>query len=111
MDAAGRAAAADSIQQVRLVAAAAVMALARVALNASVLYVGQALGPAVGGALFAQHAVAVDGPWRGRIHRADAFYDPRPCQGGQGVVDCLIQTPQFAAKPRQMELGKRTRAA
>jgi hypothetical protein len=99
--------AANSMQRVRLVAAAAVMALARVSLSASVLYAGQA----VDGALFAQHFVAVDGPCRGRIHRAGAFYDPRPCQGGQGVVDCQIQTLQFAAKPWQMELGKRTRSA
>jgi hypothetical protein len=73
MDAGGRAAAANSMQRLRLVAAAAVLALARASLSASVLYAGQAIGPAVDGALFAQHFVAVDGPCRGRIHRAGAF--------------------------------------
>ena len=42
----------NSMQQVRLVAAAPPMASASVALNTSVLYVGQAIGSAVGGILY-----------------------------------------------------------
>lgn len=43
----------NSMQQVRLVAAAPSLASASVALNTSVLYVGQAVGSAIGGALYA----------------------------------------------------------
>jgi predicted MFS family arabinose efflux permease len=41
------------MQQVRLVAAAPAFAGASVSLNTSVLYVGQAIGSAIGAALFA----------------------------------------------------------
>ena len=44
----------NSMQQVRLVAAAPPLAPATVALNTSVLYIGQAIGSAVGGVLFAR---------------------------------------------------------
>ncbi|WP_245477325.1 MFS transporter [Bradyrhizobium guangzhouense] len=44
----------NSMQQVRLVAAAPALAPATVALNTSVLYIGQAIGSAVGGLLFAR---------------------------------------------------------
>lgn len=44
----------NSMQQVRLVAAAPPLASATVALNTSVLYVGQAVGSAIGGVLFAR---------------------------------------------------------
>jgi MFS transporter, DHA1 family, inner membrane transport protein len=44
----------NSMQQVRLVAAAPPLAPASVALNTSFLYVGQAMGSAIGGALFAR---------------------------------------------------------
>lgn len=47
-------AASNSMQQVRLVAAAPPLAPASVSLNTSVLYVGQAIGSAIGGALFAR---------------------------------------------------------
>jgi len=43
----------NSMQQVRLVAAAPSLAPATVSLNTSVLYIGQAVGSAVGGFLFA----------------------------------------------------------
>lgn len=43
----------NSMQQVRLVAAAPSLASATVSLNTSVLYIGQAVGSAVGGMLFA----------------------------------------------------------
>ena len=43
----------NSMQQVRLVGAAPALASASVSLNTSVLYIGQAIGSAVGGALFA----------------------------------------------------------
>jgi len=43
----------NSMQQVRLVMAAPPLASASVALNTSVLYVGQAVGSAIGGALYA----------------------------------------------------------
>ncbi|MCA1457135.1 MFS transporter [Bradyrhizobium sp. BRP22] len=46
-------ASANSMQQVRLVAAAPALASASVSLNTSVLYIGQAIGSAIGGALFA----------------------------------------------------------
>ncbi len=42
----------NSMQQVRLIAAAPQMASASVSLNTSVLYIGQAIGSAVGGILF-----------------------------------------------------------
>jgi predicted MFS family arabinose efflux permease len=41
------------MQQVRLVAAAPPLASASVSLNTSVLYVGQAIGSAIGGVLYA----------------------------------------------------------
>jgi len=44
----------NSMQQVRLVAAAPALASATVALNTSVLYIGQAVGSAIGGLLFAR---------------------------------------------------------
>jgi MFS transporter, DHA1 family, inner membrane transport protein len=44
----------NSMQQVRLVAAAPVLASASVSLNTSVLYIGQAIGSATGGILFAR---------------------------------------------------------
>ena len=44
----------NSMQQVRLVAAAPALAPASVSLNTSVLYIGQAVGSAIGGALFAR---------------------------------------------------------
>jgi MFS transporter, DHA1 family, inner membrane transport protein len=47
-------AATNSMQQVRLVAAAPSLASASVALNTSVLYIGQALGSAIGGVLYAR---------------------------------------------------------
>ena len=53
-------AAANSMQQVRLAAAAPPFASATVSLNTSSLYIGQAIGSGIGGALFAQdmfHAI------------------------------------------------------
>jgi DHA1 family inner membrane transport protein len=47
-------AATNSMQQVRLVTAAPPLASASVSLNTSVLYVGQAIGSAVGGILYGQ---------------------------------------------------------
>jgi MFS transporter, DHA1 family, inner membrane transport protein len=47
-------ASANSMQQVRLVAAAPPLASATVSLNTSVLYIGQAVGSAIGGLLFAR---------------------------------------------------------
>jgi predicted MFS family arabinose efflux permease len=44
----------NSMQQVRLVAAAPMLASASVSLNTSVLYVGQAVGSAIGGLLYAR---------------------------------------------------------
>jgi DHA1 family inner membrane transport protein len=44
----------NSMQQVRLVAAAPALASASVSLNTSVLYIGQAVGSAIGGALYAR---------------------------------------------------------
>ncbi|HEX5233471.1 MAG TPA: MFS transporter [Bradyrhizobium sp.] len=44
----------NSMQQVRLVAAAPPLASASVSLNTSVLYIGQAIGSAIGGLLFAR---------------------------------------------------------
>ena len=46
-------AATNSMQQVRLVSAAPMLASASVSLNTSVLYVGQAIGSAIGGLLYA----------------------------------------------------------
>jgi DHA1 family inner membrane transport protein len=44
----------NSMQQVRLVAAAPPLAGASVSLNTSVLYIGQAVGSAIGGVLYAR---------------------------------------------------------
>ena len=44
----------NSMQQVRLVSAAPALASASVSLNTSVLYVGQAIGSAIGGVLYAR---------------------------------------------------------
>jgi MFS transporter, DHA1 family, inner membrane transport protein len=53
-------AAANSMQQARLVAAAPELSSATVALNTSSIYVGQALGSALGGFLFEhEHLLAV----------------------------------------------------
>jgi predicted MFS family arabinose efflux permease len=46
-------AAANSMQQARLIATAPALGGASVALNTSALYVGQAIGSAIGGAMFA----------------------------------------------------------
>jgi MFS transporter, DHA1 family, inner membrane transport protein len=51
----------NSMQQVRLVAAAPELASASVALNTSVLYIGQALGSAIGGVLYARDWLYVFG--------------------------------------------------
>jgi MFS transporter, DHA1 family, inner membrane transport protein len=47
----------NSMQQVRLVAAAPPLAPASVSLNTSVLYIGQAVGSATGGLLFARDLI------------------------------------------------------
>jgi len=54
-------AATNSMQQVRLVAADPALAGATVSLNTSVLYVGQAIGSGIGGALFAAGLLRVSG--------------------------------------------------
>lgn len=51
----------NSMQQVRLVAAAPASAGATVSLNTSVLYIGQGLGSAIGGALFAREMFLTQG--------------------------------------------------
>ena len=51
----------NSMQQVRLVAASPPLAPASVSLNTSVLYIGQAIGSAVGGSLFARDLLGVTG--------------------------------------------------
>lgn len=51
----------NSMQQVRLVAAAPPLAPASVSLNTSVLYIGQAIGSAVGGTLFARDLLGATG--------------------------------------------------
>ena len=55
----------NSMQQARLVAAAPAAASASVALNTSSIYIGQALGSAVGGVLFERQAYAQLGPLAG----------------------------------------------
>ena len=51
----------NSLQQARLVAAAPDLASASVALNTSLLYIGQAIGSGIGGLLFAHHYFHVIG--------------------------------------------------
>ena len=76
----------NSMQQVRLVAAAPALASASVSLNTSVLYVGQAIGSAVGGALCARSA-ARRGICRAGLHRAGACRgDPDQASTGCGIV-------------------------
>ena len=54
-------ASANSMQQVRLVGAAPALASASVSLNTSVLYVGQAIGSAIGGFLYARDLLYASG--------------------------------------------------
>jgi DHA1 family inner membrane transport protein len=51
----------NSMQQVRLVAAAPALASASVSLNTSVLYIGQAVGSAIGGVLYARDLLYASG--------------------------------------------------
>jgi MFS transporter, DHA1 family, inner membrane transport protein len=51
----------NSMQQVRLVAAAPALASASVSLNTSVLYIGQAVGSAIGGVLYARDMLHASG--------------------------------------------------
>ena len=51
----------NSMQQVRLVAAAPALASASVSLNTSVLYIGQAVGSAIGGVLYARDLLHASG--------------------------------------------------
>jgi predicted MFS family arabinose efflux permease len=51
----------NSMQQVRLVAAAPALASASVSLNTSVLYIGQAVGSAIGGVLYAHEWLHASG--------------------------------------------------
>jgi DHA1 family inner membrane transport protein len=51
----------NSMQQVRLVAAAPAMASASVSLNTSVLYIGQAVGSAIGGVLYGRELLHASG--------------------------------------------------
>jgi DHA1 family inner membrane transport protein len=51
----------NSMQQVRLVGAAPALATASVSLNTSVLYIGQALGSAIGGMLYARDLLYATG--------------------------------------------------
>ena len=51
----------NSMQQVRLVGAAPALASASVSLNTSVLYVGQAVGSAIGGWLYARELLHATG--------------------------------------------------
>jgi predicted MFS family arabinose efflux permease len=51
----------NSMQQVRLVGAAPALATASVSLNTSVLYIGQAVGSAVGGMLYARDLLSATG--------------------------------------------------
>jgi MFS transporter, DHA1 family, inner membrane transport protein len=51
----------NSMQQVRLVAAAPALASASVSLNTSVLYIGQAVGSAIGGVLYARDLLYATG--------------------------------------------------
>jgi predicted MFS family arabinose efflux permease len=60
-------AATNSMQQVRLIGAAPGLASASVSLNSSVLYIGQALGSAIGGALYGRELLHATG------HVAAAF--------------------------------------
>jgi predicted MFS family arabinose efflux permease len=54
-------AATNSMQQVRLIGAAPGLASASVSLNSSVLYIGQALGSAIGGALYGRELLLATG--------------------------------------------------
>ena len=54
-------AATNSMQQVRVIVAAPALASASVSLNSSVLYVGQAVGSAIGGVLFARDLLHATG--------------------------------------------------
>ncbi|HVV80055.1 MAG TPA: MFS transporter [Pseudolabrys sp.] len=54
-------AASNSMQQVRLVSAAPDLAAGTIALNTSILYVGQSVGSGIGGLLFARHLYVAQG--------------------------------------------------
>jgi predicted MFS family arabinose efflux permease len=76
----------NSMQQVRLVGAAPALASASVSLNTSVLYIGQAIGSAIGGALYARDLLHEAG-FVGMAFVAAAFATviltrPRPAAAG-----------------------------
>ena len=74
----------NSMQQVRLVGAAPSLASASVSLNTSVLYVGQAVGSAIGGFLYAQRSSLRRRICRGGLYRAGARDgDPDETEEGQ----------------------------
>ena len=74
----------NSMQQVRLVGAAPSLASASVSLNTSVLYVGQAVGSAIGGFLYAQRSSLRRRLCRGGLYRAGAGDgDPDETEEGQ----------------------------
>jgi MFS transporter, DHA1 family, inner membrane transport protein len=60
-------AAGNALQQARLITIAPAMAGASVALNTSAIYVGQAIGAAIGGALLAQQAYGLMAPVGGAL--------------------------------------------
>ena len=62
----------NSMQQVRLVGAAPALASASVSLNTSVLYIGQAVGSAIGGFLYARDLLLCRGLRRDGLCRAGA---------------------------------------
>jgi MFS transporter, DHA1 family, inner membrane transport protein len=76
----------NSMQQVRLVAAAPALASASVSLNTSVLYIGQAVGSAIGGLLFARELL------HGAGYVAMAFV-------GLALITVILSKPRREAAP------------
>jgi len=78
----------NSMQQVRLVGAAPELASASVSLNSSVLYVGQAVGSAIGGMLYARDLLYESG------YVAVGFV-------ALALVTVMLTKPQPAARPAE----------
>ncbi|MGY4602600.1 DHA1 family inner membrane transport protein [Bradyrhizobium sp. USDA 4474] len=101
----------NSMQQVRLVAAAPPLAPATVALNTSVLYIGQAIGSAVGGALFARELLHSTGFVAvGFVVLAVVLVvcEPAPAGGCRPGLMAVFPERKTLGKPRERALERQT---
>ena len=83
----------NSMQQVRLVTAAPALASASVSLNTSVLYIGQAVGSAIGGVLYARDWLYAAGYVRRALSRWRCRRHPDPASTCGGVRIAFSNKP------------------